>query len=137
MSPDQLAALAPYFLAPEFRHAALVDNQAATFLLDLRKAFGGPLTLTSDARTAAENAAAPGSSPTSLHLLGRAFDLRWPGNEELMHRFLDAYYVAKGWTPPADDRATELELVYSKTDRHVHFGLFPTPRPSRLIVAGE
>jgi hypothetical protein len=125
-----------HFALTEFNHPDLVDNSAAVFLDQLRDAYGGPLTLTSDARTAAQNTAA-GGSPTSLHLLGRAFDLRWPGNEEAAHKFLDAYYLAKGWTPPPDDRATELELVHSAKDKHIHFGLYPTARPSRLIVAAD
>jgi hypothetical protein len=136
VTPEQLQRLT-HFVPAEFNHPELVDNQAAVFLDQLRDAYGGPLTLTSDARTPQENAAAAGSSPTSLHLLGRAFDLRWPGNEEAAHRFLDAYYLAKGWTPPEDDRATELELVYSAKDKHIHFGLYPTPRPSRLIIAAD
>lgn len=136
MTPDQLGTL-HYFAPTEFDHPELVDYSAATFLDQLRGAYGSPLTLTSDARTPAENAAAKGSSPTSLHLLGRAFDLRWPGNEEAAWKFLAAFFRTLGWTPPATERAAELELVYSTTDRHIHFGLFPTARPSRLIVSGE
>lgn len=126
-----------HFALTEFHHPELVDNQAAVFLDGLREAFGSALTLTSDARTHEENAAARGSSPTSLHLLGRAFDIRWPGNEEQMWRFLEAFFLTLGWTPPADPRAVELELVHSATDSHVHFALYPHARPSRLIVAAD
>lgn len=126
----------PHFAVSEFRHPELVDNQAAVFLSDLRGAFGRQLIITSDARTPVENAHAGGSS-TSLHLLGRAFDLRWPGNEEDAHRFLDAYYLARGWKAPDTVRSTELELVFSTTDRHIHVGLYPTFRASRLIVSAE
>lgn len=136
MTPEQLATLS-HFAVTEFRHPELVDYSAATFLDQLRGAYGAPIVLTSDARTKAENDAAPGSSPTSLHLLGRAFDLRWPGNEEQAWKFLAAFFRTLGWTPPATERAVELELVYSKTDKHVHFGLYPSQRPSRLIVSGE
>lgn len=136
MSPEQTAAL-QYFVPTEFRHPELVDHSVAVFLDQLRGAFGSSLTLTSDARTAAENAAALGSSPTSLHLLGRAFDLRWPGNEEQMWHFLEAFFLTLGWTPPADPRAVELELVHGAKDSHVHFALYPNARPSRLIIAAE
>lgn len=136
MTPDQVATLA-HFAVTEFKHPDLVDYSAATFLDQLRDAYGGPLVLTSDARTPAENAAASGSSATSLHLLGRAFDLRWPGNEEQAWKFLAAFMRALGWTPPATERAVELELVNSAKDKHVHFGLYPTARPSRLIVAAD
>lgn len=136
MTPEQVAALR-HFTAAEFHHPDLVDNQAAVFLDQLREAYGAPLTLTSDARTPVENAAARGSSPTSLHLLGRAFDLRWPGNEAQAWAFLRAFFLALGWKPPEAEKSVELELVHGPTDKHIHFGIFPDARPSRLIVAAE
>jgi uncharacterized protein YcbK (DUF882 family) len=136
MTPEQLATIT-HFAPNEWRHPEIVDYSAATFLNQLRGAYGGSLVLTSDGRTAAENAASPGSSPTSLHLLGRAFDLRWPGNEEAMWRFLEAFFRSLGWTPPPTVRPVELELVHSAQDQHVHFGFFPNQRPSRLIVAAD
>ena len=126
-----------HFAIAEFHHPELVDNQAAVFLDQLREAYGQPLVLTSDARTPDENAAAAGSSPTSLHLLGRAFDLRWPGNEEHAWLFLRAFFLALGWKPPDTERSLELELVHGPHDQHVHFGLYPVSRPSRLIVAAD
>lgn len=136
MTPEQVAALR-HFTAAEFNHAPLVDNQAAVFLDNLRSAYGLPLTLTSDARTPEENAAARGSSPTSLHLLGRAFDIRWPGNEEHAWQFLAAFFQALGWKPPESQQSVELELVHGPADKHCHFGIYPDARPSRLIVATE
>lgn len=137
MTPEQLATLR-HFTAAEFRHAPLVDYSCATFLDQLREAYGLPLVLTSDARTPAENAAASGSSPTSLHLAGRAFDLAWPGGEEEVWRFLTAFFLALGWTPPEGrNRSVELELVHSATDKHVHFGIFPNVRPSRLLITAD
>lgn len=135
MSPEQLATL-KHFAPSEFKHPDLVDYSAAAFLDRLRDAYGAPITLTSDARTREQNTKA-GGSPTSLHLLGRAFDLRWPGSEQQAWSWLEAYFVALGWKPPADPRSVELELVHSATDKHIHFGFFPDDRPSRLIVAAE
>lgn len=126
-----------HFAPGEWHHGDLVDYSAAVFLDQLREAYGSPLTLTSDARTPAENAAARGSSPTSLHLLGRAFDLRWPGNEAQAWSFLRAFFLALGWKPPETEKSVELELVHGPTDRHVHLGIFPDARPSRLIVAAD
>jgi len=126
-----------WFKAAEFHHPDLVDHAAALFLDQLREHYGHFLWLTSDARTKAENSSASGSSPTSLHLLGRAFDLRWPGDEERMWQFLEGFFLTLGWTPPITKPSVELELVHSATDKHIHFGLFPNDRPSRLIVAAD
>src|SRR2546422_8296205 len=94
-----------HFQLSEFRHPDLVEDAAAVWLDDIREQFGAPLVLTSDARTPEENAQASGSSPTSLHLLGRAFDLRWVADPEALWRFVDAVLLASGL------RAVELELV--------------------------
>jgi hypothetical protein len=135
VTPDQVSAL-KHFSALEFDHPNLVDNQAAVFLDQLREAYGSELTLTSDARTREENEAADGS-PTSLHLLGRAFDIRYPGSEEGAWMLLRAFFLALGWKAPDIERSIELELVHGPKDKHLHFGLFPITRPSRLIVAAD
>lgn len=120
-----------HFALTEFRHAALVDNEAAVWLDDIRDACDFPLILTSDARPPAENAAASGSSPTSLHLQGRAFDLRYPDSAELVWRFVDAVMLASGTRP------VELELVNSAQDKHLHIALLPEGRQSRIIVRAD
>src|SRR6266850_2086151 len=107
-----------HFALTEFHHPDLVQNEAAVWLDDIRESCGFPLTITSDARTSEENAAASGSSPTSLHLQGRAFDLRYPGTPEEVWRLVEAVFVVSG------HRAVELELVHSATDSHVHIGLY-------------
>lgn len=120
-----------HFPTSEFRHPELVEDTAAVWLDDIREYADFPLVLTSDARTEAENAAASGSSPTSLHLLGRAFDLRYPGSAELVWDLVQAILVVSG------SRPVELELVHSGTDRHVHIGLLEPDRESRLIVRAD
>jgi Peptidase M15 len=121
-----------HFAATEFRHPELVDNAAAVWLDDIRDLYGFPLTLTSDARSPEENAAASGSSPTSLHLLGRAFDLQWIDDPEHLWSFVEAVYLASG------DRAVELELVHGAGDHHLHIGLFPDDgHHSRLLVQAD
>lgn len=120
-----------HFALSEFHHPELVENEAAVWLDDIRDAANIPLVLTSDARTAAENAAASGSSPTSLHLTGRAFDLRYPKNPEEVWKLVDAVYLASG------ERPVELELVHSANDQHVHIALLPTGKVSRLIVRAD
>lgn len=121
-----------HFAPAEFRHPDLVDNAAAVWLDDVRDLYGFPLTLTSDARTAEENAAASGSSPTSLHLLGRAFDLQWIADPSHLWSFVEAVYLATG------ERAVELELVNGPTDRHIHMGLFPDDgHTSRLLIRAD
>lgn len=107
----------------------MVERDAADFLQEVRTVYGAPLVLTSDARTAAENAKA-GGSPTSWHLRGRAFDLRWPTNS---WKLVDAvFYVARTL-----GARIELELVYSERDKHVHLAVKNDGSPSRLIVAAD
>lgn len=120
-----------HFALSEFRHAPLVENEAAVWLDDIREAAGFPLTITSDARTQVENDAASGSSPTSLHLLGRAFDLRYPASPELVWKLVDAIFLASG------SRPVELELVHSAVDTHIHLALLPVGKVSRLIVRAD
>jgi len=121
-----------HFDVSEFRHPELVDDTAAVFLDDVRELYGAALIVTSDARTLEENDAAAGSSPTSLHLLGRAFDLRWIDDPEALWRFVDAVYVTAG------DRAVELELVNGPSDRHIHVGLYPNGgHKSRLLIRAD
>lgn len=120
-----------HFALTEFRHPELVQNEAAVWLDDIREAAGFALTITSDARTQAENDAASGSSPTSLHLQGRAFDLRYPVTEEQTWKLVDAIFLASG------DRPVELELVHSAIDKHVHIALLAADRQSRLEVRAD
>lgn len=122
-----------FFKLDEFRHPELVANDAAVFLDTVRSVCGFALTLTSDARTPEENAAASGSSPTSWHLQGRAFDLRYPDSAEKVWKLTKAVFVC------AADRGVELELVNSATDKHVHLAVFPPgdPRPSRLVIRAD
>lgn len=120
-----------HFQRKEFRHPELVEDTAAVWLDDIRDAYDAPLVLTSDARTPEENAAASGSSPTSLHLQGRAFDLRYPDSAELVWRFVDAVMLVSGTRP------VELELVNSAQDKHLHIALLPEGRQSRIIVRAD
>ena len=120
-----------YFKLSEFKHPELVLDQCAVMLDDIRGHYGAPITITSDARTPEENTAASGSSPTSLHLEGRAFDLRYPPTAELAWRLVDAVYLVSG------DRPVELELVHSDQDQHVHIALLHEGQHSRLIIRAD
>src|SRR6267378_3965264 len=120
-----------HFQSSEFKHPELVANEAAVWLDDIREYADFPFVLTSDARTPEENAAASGSSPTSLHLQGRAFDLRYPATDEQAWKLVDAVMLVSG------ARAVELELVHSAIDKHVHVALLPSGKASRLIVRAD
>jgi hypothetical protein len=127
-----IRSLLRHFAPTEFRHPELVDDSAAIWLDDIRQHFGAPLTLTSDARIPEENAVASGSSSTSLHLLGRAFDLRWLDDPDALWRFVDAVMLVSGTRP------VELELVNSAQDRHIHLGLYPNgSHHSRLLIRAD
>jgi peptidase M15-like protein len=115
-----------FFRVTEFSHPDLVNERAVRYLDAIRGLYGAPLVITSDARTVAENAAASGSSPTSWHLTGRAFDIRMPTTPEALWRLVYAVVLAMGRDP------VELELVQGPTDHHVHLGFPDDGRPSTL-----
>ena len=120
-----------WFKESEFKHPERVQTDAARFLDAVRHDYGGILMLTSDARTPEENAAASGSSPTSWHLHGRAFDLQWIQNPEALWRFVDSVYLVAGEHP------VELELVNSRADQHIHLAYLPEGRLSRLLIRAD
>jgi Peptidase M15 len=117
-----------HFKLSEFKHPELVDANAAAMLDEVRQRYGKPLVLTSDARTVAENNALPGSSPTSLHLQGRAFDLEWIGDSADRFQFVWAVMGVTrlyGFQP-------ELEFVLTGASQHVHLGWYPAGHVGEL-----
>lgn len=118
-----------HFTEAEFHNFAHMSPEILTLLDDVREMCGVPLRLTSDYRSPAANAAASGSSPTSLHLLGRAVDFVpavW--DRETLFRIVAAVILCK------KDASIELELVQGAADKHVHLGVFPDKRASRLVL---
>lgn len=124
-----------WFAEREFRNPLLVEEEAVRFLDEVRDLYGAPIVVTSDARTAEDNERV-GGSPTSWHLRGRAFDLRYPADERLAWRLVDAICVmGDAWR--GRGVTIELELVYSARDKHVHLAVKRDGSPSRLIVAAD
>lgn len=120
-----------HFKSTEFKHPEAVDQNAVLFLDEVRHRYGSPLTITDDARMPEDRP--PGSSPTSLHLVGRAFDLRWITPATNLARLVEAVITIAGeWGVDY-----ELELVNSKTDQHIHLGLQRPGQASEFIVAAE
>lgn len=117
-----------HFQASEFHHLELVDQDALRWLDAVRDRFGKPLVLTSDARTTDENAVLPGASASSLHLLGRAFDLRW--NFDVRDTF--ALVSAVLHVSEVAGCAPELEFVLAGVERHIHLGWFLPGHPGQL-----
>lgn len=120
-----------WFRPAEFRHPDAVDADAVRYLDQVRHEYGFPLYITDDARMPEDRP--PGSSPSSLHYAGRAFDLKWIQPATKLYHFVDvAMRVA------AERRLNiELELVNSLKDRHVHLGVQKPGHESELIVAAE
>ena len=120
-----------HFSDSEFKNPDLVDADAALYLDEVRDRYGSTLILTDDARLPDD--APPGSVPTSLHYLGRAFDLQWIQPPSQLARFVEAAIMVAGeWGVDY-----ELELVNSSTDKHIHLGLQKPGYASELIVAAE
>lgn len=118
------------FKEKEFKHPELVDPEAAIGLDDVRTVYGRPLILTDDARLPGD--CPPGCSPTSLHYLGRAFDLRWTFTWTTLWDFVDAVFeVAR-----RKNLIPELELVHGPSDKHAHLA-FKTHGEPELILSIE
>lgn len=114
----------------DFKHFERMAPDVLDFLDTVLDQAGVAYRLTSDWRDPATNAAASGSSPTSLHLSGRAVDLVvTPWNRETLWAFTAA--VVRN----SANRSVELELVSGPSDKHIHLGLFPDGRPSRLVLS--
>jgi hypothetical protein len=108
-----------YFEPEEFDHPELVD-EAFIQWLDVARYFAGvPFIVTSDARTLAENAAV-GGWERSLHLQGRAVDLRWPNREQLF-AMLAGIFVTRYMAPGN----LQVELEVTPGNEHIHVGCFP------------
>lgn len=120
-----------YFKLSEFHHPELMNADFVEWLNKVRFEYGFPIQLTSDARTAEENAAASGSSPTSRHLVGEAVDIRFPPTAYHVWRLVEAVMKMQVARP------VELELVNSARDSHVHIAWLQPGRASSLIVTAD
>jgi len=120
-----------WFSRAEFRHPDLVDGDAAKFLDEVRWRYGFPLYITDDARMPEDRP--PGSSPSSLHYAGRAFDLKW------IQPATKLFHFTKCAMEVAAERQVniELEIVNSLKDRHIHLGVQKPGVESELIVASD
>lgn len=77
--------LSPHFRVREFAckdgtDPVFLSPRLVELLEQVRVHFGAPVTVTSGYRTPAHNQAAPGASPRSQHLYGRAADIRVAGH---------------------------------------------------------
>lgn len=138
MSPEQWETVR-FFKPLEFKNPALMDAEFVYFLDGVRAAYGIPLTITSDARTIAEEEALPGHAEppaSSLHvadpasgLLARAVDMPWVTLGASRWQFAEAVMQV------ANGRGVELEFVPFGSNSHLHLGLFRDSRPSVLIFS--
>lgn len=126
-----------FFARSEFKRPELVNDTAAKMLDEIRRQYGKPLVLTDDARVPGEMP--PGASATSLHFKGQAFDLRIRDvSPEDLWKLVRAVINVGDWVARGEKRGVELELVWSKTDKHCHIGFFLGAGPAnRLIIRTE
>lgn len=124
-----------FFPLKDWKHPELIDPRALRWLVEVRREFGEPIVITDDARPPGNRPT--GSSATSLHFLGRAFDLRiraW--SWETLWRFVRAVMTVQARMPAAEN-GVELEVVWSSTDKHAHIGFYLYQRLPRLVISGE
>lgn len=138
-----------WFRPSEFNHPEHMDTEFVRWLDTVRELAQVPFRLTSDARTPTENAAASGSSPRSLHLLGRAVDMKLPRSSAELWSLVAAVVLrtVPSWSlerelrrredHPAAKGGVELELVHGPRDHHVHLGTNPRTHTHKLILADD
>lgn len=125
--PSNLA----YFCRAEFHHPDAMDSEFLYFLESVRSRYGAPLTVTSDARSVAEESQLPNHAnppENSLHVQGRAVDLRWIADRVARYAFNRAVVLAG----EALGVAPELEYVPAG-EPHIHLGLFHRTHSPTLI----
>jgi uncharacterized protein YcbK (DUF882 family) len=128
VTPEQAATLR-HFAWSELHHPEGMDFDFMRFLDDVREEYGWPLVITSDFRTPEENAASPGSSPTSRHLVGQAVDLEFPPTSNHLWLLVEAV-VAMQRGP-----AVELELVPPGAPHaHVHLAWLKLGQAPSMFV---
>lgn len=128
------SVLMVHFDEDEFKHPDMMDKTFLLFLDKTRELADFSFIVTNDGRTQEENDALviTGSSPNSLHLKGRAVDIRWPKEKpwEEFARLTTVVPKARDMLP--NHFGYELELVL---DGHFHLGLFPDGRLDKVIIA--
>lgn len=126
-----------FFKLTEFRHPELVNPIAAEMLDEIRKQANFPLVLTDDARLPTDKPT--GYAKDSLHYKGQAFDIRI-NNLSAVQLFdlIMAVINVSMWVARGSKAGVEMELVSSKSDKHLHVGFFlGDGRANRLIVSAE
>lgn len=123
-----------HFAVAEFQHPELVDDTAARALDMVRELYGKPLTLTSDARSILDEESLPNHAEppsSSLHVQGRAFDLRWAFDDPTdCYNFFKAVFD----TCRVFGFAAEIEprSPHSGQSVHMHLGFFPAGHPGKV-----
>ncbi len=117
-----------HFTRDEFRRPELMYFPLLQFLDRVRAAYGFPLWITSDFR----DYVPIGGSADSLHLVGRAVDLRWIEDRVLRFQFARAVIQ----TPtPAGEGGVELGLEGTAPGgAHIHLALRFPGQPSTLFI---
>lgn len=122
-----------YFSPSEFKYPHKMDRRLLVFLDTVRDYFGNPIIITNDWRP--DNTTGPsGSSKSSWHKKGRAVDFRisYMG-PTTKWKLVDRIYQAQADT----ETPIELELVWSKKDKHGHIAILNAGAESKLIIAGD
>lgn len=123
-----------HFAKSEFQAPDLVDDQAARALDMVRDLYGQPLTITSDARSVAAELALPNHAEppeSSLHVQGRAFDLRWSFDNPVdCYSFFKAVFATCGVFGVAAE--IEPRSPHSGQAVHMHLGFYPVGHPGKV-----
>jgi hypothetical protein len=116
-----------------FRNWNKVDPEFLRFLDIIVAGAGWTPFITSDWRDPAHEAKLPGGVPTSLHLIGRAVDIRMPmlglvPDKVKIGELVDAICLYRKGIQ------VEFEIEITPGNAHLHVGLFKVSGPLRIIT---
>lgn len=128
-----------HFKTDKFNHVDLINQTALDLLDEIREQFGRSLIVTDDARLPTELPEGTSGPEKSLHYKGQAFDLRIRDfSEEDLWSFVATVINVATWVCRGAKAGVELEIVWSKTDKHAHIAFFlGDGRKNRFLVRSE
>jgi hypothetical protein len=118
-----------HFKWSEFKRPSMLHFPMLQWLDKVRDRAGVPFTVTSDGR----DSIPPGGSPTSLHLVGRAVDIRYPKTGWEIAKITAAVYATP--RPPGEGGVEYGVEPGSPGGPHLHFGLFDSSKPHDWMFA--
>lgn len=120
-----------WFRRSEFSHPERIDNEAALLLDAVRERAMVPMVITQSWRDPGQPIP-PGGSATSLHYIGRAFDIRIANRSRA-----EQLALIRAGIEVSEEAGVAVEIEWEQLGEaapHLHYGWYTDHRPSRVVV---